>query len=225
MITQRARARGPGLAGGPALAVALAGGRGARRSTRRRGPDAIERLAAGGAPSRAGVAAAATGAEAAPHGGRAVSSRRAGAAGRAPARSTRRGSRSACCSSTPGRSRTRGASDGAAPATGDDAAPAVVADALGSGRLEDVVDLWAEEWAARERGARLTAPGASTASPAWCGRPGGAAVLRGGRAGCWRSGRRRGRGARGGARRSRRPSRGRRSAFPARVDLRGLEVE
>jgi hypothetical protein len=210
---------GTGLADGPALAAALAGAVAAALD-RPVDRDAIERAAAEAA-LRAGVAAAATGAEAASVRGQAVVFEGAGAGGRAeplridPARVEE------CLLLVD-----VGAVAEGAPPPGPDTAPAVAA-ALREARYEALVDLWAEEWAARER----TTPGWPPAEAARLAglvrAAGGAArILDGGRGrllAVWAPPGARGPGRRESVQAALREAGVR--AFPARVDLRGLEVE
>ena len=118
-------------------------------------------------------------------------------------------------------------------ASGDGATPAIqdiasrVRDALVEGRFEDVVELWAEEWEAR-RGATAAWPTAEAQRVAGIVRAAGGAarVCGGGRGGImalWATPGARGPGGREAVLQAARAAGLR--LFPARVDLRGLDVE
>ena len=210
---------GTGLADGPALAVALAGAVAAALG-RRLPPGEIERLA-GEAALRAGVASAGTGAEATAARGRAVVFEGGSAGARVTPLRVDPARIEECLMLLDTRSEAA-----TAPPPGVETAPSVIA-ALQDGRLEALVDLWAEEWAARER-RQLGWPAPEASRLAGLVQAAGGAVrlLGGGRGrilAVWAPPGARGPGRREAVREALRAAGV--ATFPVRVDLRGLEVE
>ena len=219
-VTTHARLpEGTGLADGPALAVALAGALAAALD-RRLPPGEIERLA-GEAARRAGVASAETGAEATAARGRAVVFEGGPAGPRVTPLRVDPARVEECLMLLDTR-----AEAATAPPPSADTAPSVIA-ALQDGRLEALVDLWAEEWAAGERQqAGWPAPEASRLAGLVQAAGGAVRLLGGGRGrilAVWAPPGARGPGRREAVREALRAAAV--ATFPVRVDLRGLEVE